>query len=282
MFNRVINFIKKLHQDEGGFLETLIGAIAAPLIGGLFGSQGAAPAAEAADQSAQAQADMINMLMEAYKNTWLPAQQNVMNQYMGLTQAAPTQDIFTSTLLQNLLPQFMPDILRSRAQFGITRQAEKEKGELSRSLAGRNISGAAAERLMEQPRERELMAQAGLASDIGAWEAEQTIASRDKALTQALQALGLAGQFSQTGSALPGTAMSGAGNLTNLLAGQAQNAAAPWQNMGQSLGTALGSIFATPKPPITVPTASQQYGGYEPPIYPYGIPSVPQYAPGMY
>ena len=259
MFSRLINFVNRLYKDESGQLETIIGAIAAPLIGGLFGQRAAAPAAQAADQSAQAQADMINMLMDAYKNTWYPAQQNIMNQYMGLTGAAPTQDIFTYNLMQNLLPQFMPDILRSRAQFGITRQAEKERGELDRSLAGRNIGGAAAERLRSQVGERELMAQAGLASDIGAWEAEQTIANRDKALAQALNALGLAGEYSKIGSALPGTAITGASDLTRMLAGQAQAAAAPWQNMGTSLGQALGSIFATPKPPITTPTASQQY-----------------------
>src|SRR6266513_6306142 len=154
---------------------------AAGLLGGLFGGGAAKPAATAADSAAQASADMINQMMAMYKGTFAPAEQQQLQQYQSQANAIPTQNIAQAEILRNLLPAQMPDILRSRAEFGIQGQTDQTYNAMQQELQKRGVTGPAAESILGHIREQGLQQQAGLASNIGAWEANQTLANQGKA-----------------------------------------------------------------------------------------------------
>lgn len=241
-------------------ISALLPSVIGPLIGGIFGSKAAAPAATGAESSAQAQADMINMLMEQYKNVLGPAQANIMGQYQGLAGAAPTQDMFTFQTIMDLLPQFMPDILRARGEQRVTEQGQRELLGQQRRMeqGGMDLTSPAAQAMLQRTRESTLRGLHGTGAEAMTWEANQTLARRDMALNRALEMLGLAGQYSQVGSAMPGTAIQGASNLTGQLSQAAQGAALPWQQMGANVGQALQTYYSTPQQPM-IPSPEPSY-----------------------
>jgi hypothetical protein len=217
-------------------------------VGGLFGGGAAAPAAAGATSAAQSEADLLNTLMGAYKNVYAPAEQQSLQQMQATAAAVPTQQITQAEILRNLLPTTMPDILRSRAQYGIQGQTDRTAEALAAELRQRGISGPAAESILGHVREQGIQSQAQLGSDIGAWEANQTLANRGTAYKEALAAQALPAQYAQTAaSRIPGVASPGALDLTRLLGGAAQGAAAPYVQAGKNIGTAAGAYFSNPQ-----------------------------------
>lgn len=242
-----------------GILGPLLGAILPPLIGGIFGQHAAAPAQQASSEAARAQAGMINELLKQYREVFAPAQREAMERYLGISRLVPAEDITTFQLLTDLLPVFMPDIIRSRAEYGIRRGAERETAQLREDLARRGITGPAAEALIQRIQERETAQLAGLGSDIAAWEAEQTLAGREKAFQRAMDLLGLSAGYSGRGPTFPGQAAAAAGNLMDFFAQQAQQAAAPWMQVGANVAGVLGRYFQGQSTPTTPPPASVVY-----------------------
>lgn len=250
-------------------LGPILGAILPPLVGGIFGQQAAAPAQQASSEAARAQAEMINELMKQYREVFAPAQREAMERYLGISRGVPAEDIATFQLLSDLLPTFMPDIIRSRAEYGIRRGADRETAQLREDLARRGITGPAAEALLQRIRERETAQLAGLGSDIAAWEAEQTLAGREKAFQRAMDLLGLSAGYSGRGPTFPGQAAASASDLMQFFSQQAQQAAAPWMQVGANVAGVLGRYFqGQPTPttsPYTPPTYSQTMKGLLPP-----------------
>jgi len=230
------------------FLAPLLGAIAPALVGGLFGGNAARPAAQGASSAADATAALTNALMSAYTGTFAPAEAKSLGQFQGIADpvAGAAPGIAQSQLIQDLLPTYMPDILRSRAQYGVQGQTDRTYSAMQEELTKRGITGPAAESVLGHIREQGMQNQAQLGSDIGAWEANQTLANRNRAFPDVMSMLTPAANYAQAGaSKLPGIAMSGGLDLTKLLAGAASNAAAPYYQMGQNLATA----FAQPQQP---------------------------------
>ncbi len=244
------------------FLAPLLPAVAGSLISGMMGQGAAAPAAQSADQSAQAQANMINALVNQYKNVFGPAQSGIMNQLMGMEQGLPINDIVQFSMMQNLLPQMMPDVLRARSEQRVRDQEQRGLQEQMTALgrSGIDPNSPAGQALLNRVREQSLQGLHGVGGQAMEWEANQTLAARDKAYNQALQILGLAGDYSKLGSAMPGTAITGASDLTRLFSQQAQNAASPYASLGPAIGSAMQNYFATPQPyPTPAPQSYQPW-----------------------
>lgn len=228
-------------------LEAIIGPLIGGLFSGIFGG-GNQPAAAGAESSARAQADLINLLMSAFKNLWHPAQAELMSRYLGFTRQLPLEDINQFQILSDLLPVMVPEILRAQGELGVRRGAERNIQSLERSLNKRGMSQDDPYRqaLINRVREGEVLGLADLMSKLAQWEAEQTYINREKAFNRAMGQMASAGQYSQLGSAFPGTAIAGAGDLSRLLAQQAQAAQQPWNDFAAGLSKAFQSWFAQP------------------------------------
>lgn len=234
------------------------------LLGGLFGGGAAAPAAQGANSAAQAQANLTNTLMNNYTNTFAPAQAQALQQYQGMANAIPTQNIMQADVMRNLLPQQMPDILRSRAQYGIQNQTDQTYNAMQQELAKRGVTGPAAESILGHIREQGLQQQAGLASNIGAWEADATLKNRGTAADEALKIAQMPGQYA-AGNApgMANSAMLGSQDLVKSLSGAAAAASAPYVTAGNNLGTAAQQYYAQQ------PNQDQNQS-------PYNYPPIPQ------
>lgn len=246
-------------------LPAIITSLLPSLVSGFFGSQAARPAATAAESAAGAQANMVNMLMEQFKNIFGPAQGQLMNQFMGLQGQLPTSDLLNFQMIQDLLPTMLPDVLRGRAEQRVLEQGRGFGGQLERDISRRGLdpNSPAAMALRQRGKEQTIRGLHGVGSEAMTWEAGQTMANREKAFNRAMQMMGLAADYSQLGSALPGTAITGASDLAKMFGTSAQTAAAPWQQFGTDIGSALQNYFSTPSP-YQIPTPSpypSPYGG---------------------
>ena len=246
----------------------LLGAIAAPLVGnlvgGLFGSHAAAPAAQAQSQAAGAESSLVNTIVNAYNQMFAPAIQQSLGQYSGLIGNVPIQEIGQAQIAQDLMPTYMPESMQAQGQMTIQNQADQSIAQLQQQLAQRGITGPAAEALVNQMREAGLQNQAGFASNVGQWEAGQTLSNRRNAFLDAMNMLGAGGQYAMGGNALVGAGLGGAQNLANMFGQAAGQAAAPYQQMGQQVGQAVQSWAATPQQPAGLPPLPGSQDNYQP------------------
>ncbi len=214
----------------GGPLGGALGGIA----GGMIGGGAAQPAAQAEQSAAGSTANILNQLLANYMGQFGPAQAQTMNQLSGLTGSIPINDIVRTQLAQELMPVQMPPQILARAQYGIQGQTDQALQQAQQHLAARGITGPAAEALLNQIREQGTINQAGLGSDVGAWEAGQTLAGRQNAMNTSLGLLGMTGNYADIANQLAGIGMQGGLGLTGLFGQQAAQAAAPWQQMMQA------------------------------------------------
>jgi hypothetical protein len=190
-----------------------------------------------------------------------------LKRFQDISGPIPAANIAQAQIVKELLPTYMPDILRSRAQFSIQQHVDNTANALRDELTRRGVTGPGAEALVSHVREQGLQSQAQLASDIGGWEAESTLKNQRQAFLDTMGLTGETAQYAQAGArGLPGVAMQGGLDLTRLFGQAAQSAAAPYYAMGRNLGSAAMDYFGMQPKPQTPSDYSS------PAPYPTGLP----------
>lgn len=223
-------------------LPALVGA-AGTYLASRAAAEAARPATQAQERVAQTEQDVINALLQQYRNLYAPYESALVGRQAGLLAGLPIEQITQETLESLRGPFVMPEPIVMRALLGVQQQQEREEADLRRDLARRGIEGPAAESLIQDIRERGLMGKYGVLSDVMRTEAEQTLANQGRAfeIVNALMGQGL--QTAMAGrSMLPG-AMSGLQHLAGLYGQAAAGAAAPWSQFAAAIPGAVGAYY---------------------------------------
>lgn len=236
-------------------LPAVISAAVPSLIGGIFGGRAAAPAAQAAESAAGSQANMINMIMQMAQQM-APAQQELAGGAMDMFRGMPMQDIMQMTMLQDLMPAMMPEVLRAQAEGRLWQQGERARGIRGRELERRGIGGPLAERILGSMSEEQLRGEHGLGRDVMAWEAGETMRRRERPFENMLRIFGLA----QGATQVPGLPFGPAASLQQSMTQAAGQAAAPWQQFGTAIQQPLQQYLSSL--PFFNRQPTQMSGGY--------------------